>query len=71
MDTIDRDQCVSWVGGVILEAQEPFNTDFLESESEFIINWRDQLPEIWRENAKLSALKVGTTLAHKNRYTIF
>lgn len=67
MDTIDRDQCVSWVGCVILEAQEPSYIDILESE--FIINWQDQLPEIWRENAKLSALKVSSTLIPKNRYT--
>ena len=54
--TIDRDFCVSWIGGVILEAQPSSGNGRLESD--FLYDWQDQLPEKWRGAAKLSALKV-------------
>lgn len=55
MKTIDRDLCVSWIGGVILEAQLSSGEGL---ESDFLYDWQNQLPEKWRGAAKLSALKV-------------
>ena len=51
---LDRGKCVSWVGAVLLEslAATILVTDFVKE-------WQDKLPEVWREYASLEAIKVG------------
>ena len=52
---IDRRKCVQWVGQVILEAR----SDVAEIPiSDILQEWQDQLPEAWREHAKLELLNV-------------
>lgn len=47
---------MSWVGGLLLEAQSTRNQSV--AESEFLGDWKNQLPEEWRKHVDLSALKV-------------
>lgn len=56
VETIDRDECVSWIGGVFLEAHSLSGNGCLELD--FLHDWQNQLPEKWRGDAKLGALKV-------------
>lgn len=51
---LDRERCVSWIGAVLLESLPGamLVTDFVKQ-------WQDQLPEVWREHASLEAIKVG------------
>lgn len=51
---LDRGKCVSWVGAVLLQS---FGGERLISD--FIRQWKDKLPEAWREHASLEAIKVG------------
>lgn len=53
---LNRDKCVSWVGEILLE--ELSIPDQAVAESDFLNNWKNQLPEEWRKHAALSALKV-------------
>ncbi len=55
---LGQDKCVSWVGAMLLEAEAPPLFDQGIAESGFINDWKDQLPESWRKDAALSALKV-------------
>ena len=52
--TVDRSRCVFWVGSIFLDSMggEIAVSKFLEQ-------WRDKLPEAWRGDATLAALKVS------------
>ena len=52
---IDKDECVSWVGVTVLEAQLDPEGALI---SDFILDWKNQLPETWRECATLETIKV-------------
>ena len=62
--TIDKDECISWVGITILEAQP---TPEVMLVSEFLYDWKSQLPEAWREDATLEVIKVDWPDAPTNR----
>lgn len=47
---------MGWVGGLLLEAQ-PTRSQGV-AESEFLGDWKNQLPEEWRKHVDLSVLKV-------------
>lgn len=53
---LDRVKCVAWVGEMLLETQ-PLGDQGV-AESDFLSDWKDQLPEEWRKYATLSALRV-------------
>ena len=53
--TIDRATCVKWVGTLILQSRAA--TDGIP-ESLLLSEWRNQLPEPWRQYAELELLKV-------------
>ena len=55
---------MSWVGGTLLEAQS--TPDHGVAESEFLDDWKNQLPEMWRNYVALSTLKV----LHSHSYSI-
>ncbi|MCJ1394425.1 hypothetical protein MMC18_007303 [Xylographa bjoerkii] len=55
---IDRGKCVSWVGQVLLEA---LCHGGKAAPSNFLQIWQDQLPEGWREDAKLELLHASFT----------
>lgn len=48
---------MSWVGGLLLQAQSTPEQGVVESE--FLGDWKNQLPEVWRKHVALSALKVS------------
>jgi len=54
---IDRSKCVRWVGQVFLEAFCRVS----RPASNFLEIWQDQLPESWREDAKLDLLSASFT----------
>ena len=47
---------MSWIGGILLEAQSI--SDQGVTESGFLGEWKNQMPEAWRKHVALSALKV-------------
>lgn len=54
--SIDRDRCVSWVGAILLESETQRTEG--TTKSAFVQTWRDQLPEVWRDQAQLGLLEV-------------
>lgn len=54
---ISRDECVLWIGLVLLELRSQSNEGSV-MESSFLREWEQQLPEAWREHAKINVLKV-------------
>lgn len=55
--TVCSDKCVSWVGDILLNAR-PMSHQGI-SESDFLTDWKDRLPEGWRKHVTLGALKVS------------
>ena len=52
--TLSGDKTIQWVGNIILEsAGEPGIT-----QSDFLAQWHDVLPEDWRKHASMDLLKV-------------
>ncbi|KAL5337744.1 hypothetical protein BJX70DRAFT_226208 [Aspergillus crustosus] len=65
--SIDKSVCVRWVGEVYLEHTAPGLATAV-GETEFLSAWKDQLPEIWREDVSISVLPVcGTHRVKHNR----
>lgn len=58
--TICSDKCVSWVGNILLNARPMPHQGI--SESDFLTDWKDRLPEGWTKHVKLGALKVSYSL---------
>lgn len=56
--TVCSDKCVSWVGDILLNAQPISHEAQGISESDFLTDWKDLLPEGWRKHVTLGALKV-------------
>ena len=54
---LDREQTVSWVGMRLLESHNGSKSTAI---SDFMKDWQNQLPEIWREDAALDVLKVNS-----------
>ncbi|KAA6407632.1 MAG: sister chromatid cohesion Dcc1 [Lasallia pustulata] len=52
---IDRDKCVPWVGAILLESETQRREG--TAKSAFVQTWKDQLPEVWREQAHLGLLE--------------
>ncbi|MCJ1397719.1 hypothetical protein MMC11_000915 [Xylographa trunciseda] len=63
---IDRFKCVQWVGQVYLEA---LCRGGKAAPSNFLQIWQDQLPERWREDAKLDLLSASSTDLGNGRIT--
>lgn len=63
-----KDKCVGWVGGLLLEAQ-PTRSQGV-AESEFLGDWKNQLPEEWRKHVDLSVLKCKYYHSSKGRITL-
>ncbi|MCJ1465876.1 hypothetical protein MMC07_004495 [Pseudocyphellaria aurata] len=61
-----KDKCVSWIGGLLLELQS--SPDGV-AESEFLAEWKNQLPELWRNHALLRSLKCIYSHPSKGRIT--
>ncbi|KAL8738364.1 MAG: hypothetical protein Q9181_000835 [Wetmoreana brouardii] len=61
---LDATVCVQWTGAVLLQ----FRSEGAGPVAviDFLRNWRDQLPEPWRENATLDALKGKYTQPSKD-----
>ncbi|OJD34828.1 sister chromatid cohesion protein dcc1 [Diplodia corticola] len=58
---VDRVKCVPWVGRSLLAALDSHYRTARPT-AEFLDLWRDALPEAWREDAQLEAIKGGYTL---------
>ncbi|KAI9821855.1 MAG: hypothetical protein M1827_002437 [Pycnora praestabilis] len=68
--SLKRSKCVWWVGCIILESSQ--NSGFGTPQMDFLRRWKDVLPELWRGDAVLDALKgmytepTRTTIAFKD-----
>lgn len=60
--TPDQQRCVTWVGGVLLEELSSCKGGV--TDSKFLHEWQNLLPEGWRKSAAFNALKVFHL--HKN-----
>lgn len=57
---LSRDKTVQWVGNICLQRAgelEQANTEGV-TQSDFLMQWHDLLPEGWRKHASLDLLKV-------------
>jgi len=52
---VDGEKCVRWSGMVILEARGGAGM----ATAEFLEEWANALPEVWRGEARLESIKVG------------
>ncbi|KAL0259797.1 hypothetical protein SLS55_005537 [Diplodia seriata] len=59
--TVDRAKCVPWVGRNLLAALDSHYRTARPT-ADFLDLWRDTLPEAWREDAQLEAIKGDYTL---------
>ncbi|KAL4909301.1 hypothetical protein BDW74DRAFT_79852 [Aspergillus multicolor] len=53
--SIEKGTCVRWVGETYLEAKAAGSASAV-GESEFLNAWKDQLPELWREDVSIAVL---------------
>lgn len=57
--SLDRQITVQWVGVTIVQARQEANAKSSRQKDAFINEWKDALPEEWREDAKLDVLAVS------------
>ena len=53
--SIDSNKCVAWIGSILFEANEELPV----SKERLLSTWKDQLPEVWRNQADLNLLLVN------------
>ncbi|KAH0541285.1 hypothetical protein FGG08_004209 [Glutinoglossum americanum] len=58
--SIDKSKCIPWLGALILETEQGSNRERFASD--FLKEWKDNLPEAWRASASLDFIKGSYTL---------
>ncbi|KAI9774282.1 MAG: hypothetical protein M1840_004176 [Geoglossum simile] len=53
--SVDKSKCIAWLGTLILETQQGTKRERLIGD--FLEEWKDNLPEPWRENATLDSIE--------------